>query len=524
MPSTVSRSVHVRVVSVSFVLAVLAGLFATGVAHADETAAVPAAWPTAWTEYAVDGAPVRDANGDQKPDEVDIASGDCTADPCTGAGSVWYAATADTVFFRLRLAGDPYAPAKRTKSGELDQFTYFVQLGTEDDGVLAVVGADGKVDPDSVYVSNGLGTETAVVHSGPFDAALAGLRTVPVGEHFYLDFQVPLATLTEVTGVTATTPVSLFFATGTDKNLDKIGKDLMSGTAVTFDDDDGITLEPINRAPVATADTLSVDEDASGTANVLTNDTDADVGDVLSLTEITQAPAHGSTSTGAGGITYTPAADWNGSDSLVYEVCDVDGACDTATVAITVAPVNDAPIVTGPGVDLPVGHAGVRNTAVTVTDVDDDTFVFTITGTDKGTAVVDRAGAVVFTATPGAVGRDTFSVRACDPGGACDSDVVTVVIAAVAPDKVVPKTPAGPATPATPKTPSTPTTPAAPAADPSSPAGPVTEALDATARRGTGSLASTGADSVPLALSGALLLLVGVALVTTSKRRIQQAG
>ncbi len=41
-----------------------------------------------------------------------------------------------------------------------------------------------------------------------------------------------------------------------------------------------------------------------------------------------------------GAVTYTPDANFNGSDTFTYEVCD-DGVpvlCDTATVTITVDP------------------------------------------------------------------------------------------------------------------------------------------------------------------------------------------
>ena len=520
MSHTVSRSVHIRTVSIVFAAALLGGLLVGGNADAVEDAA-PAAWPTTWIEYTIDGTPVADANGDENPAEVDIASGTCGEGPCAGAGSVFYAATADTVFFRVRLGADPYAPAKNaSKPGDLAQYTYFVQLG-DADGVLAVVGADGKAKPDSVYVSNGDASETAVAHTGPFDAALAGLRTVPVGDQFFLDFQVPLSTLTEVSGVTATTPVSLFFATGTDKNLGKIGKDLMAGTEVTFDGDD-ITLDPANTTPTATADTLTLDEDGSAIAGVLANDTDADVGDVLSIAAITSQPANGTATIGAGGITYTPTADWNGADSLVYQACDADLACATATLAITVRPVNDAPVVTGPGT-LSVAHGGVKNTGVTVTDVDDDSFTFTISSPGgKGAAVVDSAGAVVYTATAGKVGADTLSVQACDDDGACDSAPVNLVIAAAVIDDV---------TVVTPKTPKTvtgpaPATPAAPAVGqtPAAPAGPETEALDATARRGAAVLAATGSPTTSLATVGAMLVLLGAGLLLATDRRGRRAA
>ncbi len=43
---------------------------------------------------------------------------------------------------------------------------------------------------------------------------------------------------------------------------------------------------------------------------------------------------------------YSPAMDFNGVDSFVYEICDIGGKCDSATVTVTVLAVNDAPVAT----------------------------------------------------------------------------------------------------------------------------------------------------------------------------------
>ncbi len=71
-------------------------------------------------------------------------------------------------------------------------------------------------------------------------------------------------------------------------------------------------------------------------------------------------------------MTYTPDADFNGTDSFTYEVCD-DGMpvlCDTATVTVTVTPVNDPPVAnddtTGTSEDTPV------TIDVTANDTDPD--------------------------------------------------------------------------------------------------------------------------------------------------------
>ena len=63
-------------------------------------------------------------------------------------------------------------------------------------------------------------------------------------------------------------------------------------------------------------------------------------------------PANGTAvDNGDGTITYTPAADFFGTDSFTYEVCDSGSPslCDTAEVTITVNPVNDAPSFTAGG-------------------------------------------------------------------------------------------------------------------------------------------------------------------------------
>ena len=58
-------------------------------------------------------------------------------------------------------------------------------------------------------------------------------------------------------------------------------------------------------------------------------------------------PANGTAvDNGDGTITYTPDANWFGTDTFTYQVCDngTPSLCDTATVTITVNPVNDAPV------------------------------------------------------------------------------------------------------------------------------------------------------------------------------------
>ena len=65
-------------------------------------------------------------------------------------------------------------------------------------------------------------------------------------------------------------------------------------------------------------------------------------------------PANGTAVLNAdGSVTYTPDSNYNGPDSFTYSLCDPgqdgnaattgDNLCDTATVSMTVNPVNDRP-------------------------------------------------------------------------------------------------------------------------------------------------------------------------------------
>ena len=103
-----------------------------------------------------------------------------------------------------------------------------------------------------------------------------------------------------------------------------------------------ITVNAVNDAPMAVNDSASTPEDTAIVIDVLANDTDVD-GDALSLATVAN-PAHGTAAINAGKIVYTPALNYNGTDSFTYTVSDGNGGTAEATVNITVTPVNDAPV------------------------------------------------------------------------------------------------------------------------------------------------------------------------------------
>ena len=101
----------------------------------------------------------------------------------------------------------------------------------------------------------------------------------------------------------------------------------------------------LDRPPVAANDAYSVNEDTPlsvGAPGVLGNDSDPD-GNPITAVKLTD-PAHGTVVLNSNGaFSYTPAADYNGSDTFTYQASDGTLASAAATVTITVNPVNDPP-------------------------------------------------------------------------------------------------------------------------------------------------------------------------------------
>ncbi len=156
-----------------------------------------------------------------------------------------------------------------------------------------------------------------------------------------------------------------------------------------------ITVEDVNEAPTAVRDTATTNEDTSVTIDVLSNDTDPE-NDDLTVTSVTR-PSEGSATVNSDGtITYTPNANYHGSDSFTYRARDTGNLnSNVATVALTIDSVNDAPAFAAASVERSVSESAdpgteVR-TPVTATDVDEgDSLTYSLSGTDAGSFDIGR--------------------------------------------------------------------------------------------------------------------------------------
>ncbi len=201
-----------------------------------------------------------------------------------------------------------------------------------------------------------------------------------------------------------------------------------------------ITVNPVNDAPVAVDDALTLPEDGSAGVAVLANDSDPDGPVSPAGLSIATAPAHGTLTPGPGGVvTYTPDPDYYGADSFAYALCDGAGACDTAWVAITVTPVNDPPVAVTDNAFTPEDVAVTLDLPANDTDVDgtpDPATVSVLTPPASGTVTVDPiTGQATYTPAPGTSGVDSFAYLICDDGfplpAACDTGWAFVAVAAV---------------------------------------------------------------------------------------------
>jgi YVTN family beta-propeller protein/VCBS repeat-containing protein len=214
----------------------------------------------------------------------------------------------------------------------------------------------------------------------------------------------------------------------------------------------GYTL--LNQTPAAQA-TISGQDMLTGVVTGKINATDYD-DDHLTFT-VTGAPAHGTvTVDAAGNFVYTPTAalaEAGGQDEFTVTIDDrpgnpwhIHGLFDvlgfvpdtTATVKVTVAPINHLPAVTITPTGQPNPTTGAITYQVQVTDPDPgDTPIVAVTDApDHGTLVRNMDGTYTYTPNyeyahdipPGQTGSDSFTITANDGRGGIDTETEQIAV------------------------------------------------------------------------------------------------
>ena len=175
--------------------------------------------------------------------------------------------------------------------------------------------------------------------------------------------------------------------------------------------------------------------------DVLGNDSDANAGDVLRLdTWVVEAGNGVVTQQVAGKLTYTPFPDFNGTDTFTYNITDGrDTSMMSATVTVTVNPVNDAPVAFNDAFAFMHGNNPMDPATITFgsgsvlgNDFDPDggmqqkvVYDVDTTGTVGTIAMTSFTGEFTWSGPKNYIGTTAFRYRAADAGGLV-SDWATV--------------------------------------------------------------------------------------------------
>ncbi|MGV8040683.1 MAG: Ig-like domain-containing protein [Thermoanaerobaculaceae bacterium] len=192
----------------------------------------------------------------------------------------------------------------------------------------------------------------------------------------------------------------------------------------------------VTTPPVAVNDIATVAEDSNVVISVLANDYDTPQPppneglDPASLA-IVVPPLHGAAVPApAGTVTYTPAANYFGSDTFSYIVRDAAGAASNpGVVTVTVTGVADPPVAVADAYLVSGALLSVPPLGVLANDSDPDGDTLTanlVTGPAKGTLSLFANGSFTYAPSVGATGTDTFTYRASD--GALFSGNATVTL------------------------------------------------------------------------------------------------
>ncbi|MDO6388409.1 tandem-95 repeat protein, partial [Uliginosibacterium sp. 31-12] len=211
-------------------------------------------------------------------------------------------------------------------------------------GTLSVTTGGG-----ATITNNGTGTVTLVGTAAQINAALAGLSYTNTADYNGTD------TVTVVT------------SDGTLSDTDSIA----------------ITVNPVT--DIAN-DTVTTNEDTLVNINVNSNDSFENSGHTITAINGSAIAVGGSVAVTNGSVTlkadgtldFTPTANYNGAASFTYTVTS-GGVSETATVNVTVAAVNDAPVNTMPASFTTLEDTSKALTGLSISDVDAGTGTLTVT-------------------------------------------------------------------------------------------------------------------------------------------------
>ena len=217
-------------------------------------------------------------------------------------------------------------------------------------------------------------------------------------------------------------------------NADFVGTDVIEysiedGQGGTSTSVVSVTVTPSNDLPVVTGETASLAEDTTLTIDVLANDIDAD-GDSLTVSSV-------SADNGAvvinpdGTLRYTPHVNFNGVDTLTYEVNDGQGGSATARVDVTVNPENDIPLAVNDQATTDQDISVMIDVLQNDTDLDGDNLNIASASAQNGSVSIKPDQTLNYTPNTNFTGTDTLIYQIEDGSGGLASASVTIDVNAM---------------------------------------------------------------------------------------------
>lgn len=182
--------------------------------------------------------------------------------------------------------------------------------------------------------------------------------------------------------------------------------------------------------PDAVNDQFIVEEDNSVSGNLMENDTTPS-GSTISLNPSPVVPPQNGSLVleSNGNFTYTPVANFNGTDQFTYQIISTDQLVSSAVVTIKIQAVNDAPVANDETYDFD-GDSITRaapGVLANDTDVDQDTLTVvldTLIAPEFGQLDMSENGQFTYTPGEGFVNFDSFQYQVTD--GELTSEFATV--------------------------------------------------------------------------------------------------
>jgi hypothetical protein len=194
-----------------------------------------------------------------------------------------------------------------------------------------------------------------------------------------------------------------------------------------------VAIAAVNDAPVAENDTATTPEETEVTIDVLANDSDVEDGNEELTVTAASAPNGEVEINDDGTLSYTPDADYSGTDTITYTVTDTAGATASATVAVEVTDVADTPVANPDTADVDEDDSVTID--VLANDTDPDTPVEELEVIDatapNGEVEINDDGTLEYTPDPDFNGTDVITYTVTDPDGNTATGTATVEVAPV---------------------------------------------------------------------------------------------